>query len=150
MKKIVTLLMVIIFSFGGAFAKESASKSVIYTDKAPKPIGTYSQAIKIDNTVYISGQIPMDPKTGELVSGEFKTQAKQAMMNLSEIAKAAGGTLDDIVKVTVYLSDLSNFSIFNQVMAEYFQKPYPARVVVEVKALPKQAAVEIEAVMRVR
>lgn len=126
------------------------SKQELYTKSAPAPIGPYSQAIKIGNTIYISGQIPMDTKTDELVSGDFKTQAKQALTNLSEITKAAGGNLDDIVKVTVYMTDLSNFAIFNQVMTEYFHKPYPARVVIEVKGLPKAAPLEIEAIMKTK
>jgi reactive intermediate/imine deaminase len=127
----------------------SLDKSVVYTNRAPAPIGPYSQAIKIDNIVYISGQIPIDPKTGELVSGDFGKQSKQVIQNLSEVAKAAGGNLDDFVKVTVYVTDLANFAVFNQVMANYFNKPYPARVVIEVKSLPKQATIEIEALMKV-
>ena len=122
-------------------------KKSIYTENAPAPIGTYSQAIQLGNTVYISGQIPVDPKTGELVQGTFSEQLKQAFSNISEISKAAGGNLDNILKLTIYLKDLNNFTTVNEVMNEYFHQPYPARAVIEIKALPKNAAVEIEAVM---
>lgn len=122
-------------------------KKSIQTPNAPAPIGTYSQAIQLGNTIYISGQIPIDPKTGELVQGRFNDQLRQAFLNVIEIAKAAGGTSDDILKLTIYLQDLSNFSEINQVMSDYFREPYPARAVIEIKALPKNATVEIEAVM---
>ena len=124
-----------------------AHKHAIYTKNAPAPIGAYSQAMKMGNTTYISGQIPIDNKTGELVKGDFSDQFRQAIINLSEITKASGGSLNDIVKVTVYVTDLANFAVLNKVMKEYFHEPYPARVVVEIKGLPKHAAVEIEAVM---
>jgi len=125
-----------------------AAKENIYTKTAPQPIGIYSQAIKTGNTIYISGQIPIDPKTGNIIEGNFKDQVRQALKNVKEIAKAAGGNLDDIVKVSVYLTDLNNFSVVNEVMLESFNIPYPARAVIEIKALPKSATVEIEAVMR--
>lgn len=125
----------------------SVDKHAIFTKAAPAPIGAYSQAIKMGDITYISGQIPIDNKTGELVKGDFSSQFRQAIINLSEITKASGGSLSDIVKVTVYVTDLTNFAIVNKVMTEYFHEPYPARVVVEIKALPKHAAVEIEAVM---
>jgi 2-iminobutanoate/2-iminopropanoate deaminase len=153
MKRLLILLVFTVFSPILLFATGSNSqlhKQAIYTKNAPAPIGPFSQAIRIDNTIYISGQIPIDIKTGELVSGAFNKQARQAITNLFEITKASGGTLDDIVKVTVYITDLANFAVFNQVMAEYFHKPYPARVVIEVKGLPKQAAVEIEAIMKMK
>jgi 2-iminobutanoate/2-iminopropanoate deaminase len=127
-----------------------ASAQAIYTKNAPAPIGPYSQAVQVDNVVYFSGQIPIDPKTGELVSEDFDKQARQVLINLSEVAKAAGGTLNDIVKITVYVTDLSNFAILNKMMEEYFHKPYPARVTIEVKGLPKKALVEIEAIMKVK
>jgi reactive intermediate/imine deaminase len=128
-------------------ANANSLKKSIYTATAPAPIGTYSQGIQLGNTVYISGQIPIDPKTGELVQGSFKDQVKQAFANLSEITKAAGGTVDDVLKLTIYLTDLNNFGAVNEVMNELFQEPYPARAVIEIKALPKNAPVEIEAVM---
>ncbi len=143
MKNLLPLLLLV--SCNAAFA----AKEVIYTQNAPEPIGIYSQAIKTGNTVYISGQIPIDPKTGKMIEGDFKDQVRQAIANISEIAKAAGGNVDDIVKLTVYLADLSNFAAVNDVMLESFHKPYPARAAIEIKALPKNAAVEIEAVMQI-
>jgi len=140
-----TLLLSLLLLSGTSFA----AKESIYTKNAPEPIGIYSQAIKAGNTVYISGQIPLDPKTGNIVSGSFKEQARQAVANLNAVAKAAGGSLDNILKVTVYLTNLNNFSAVNDVMAETFHKPYPARAAIEIKALPKNAAIEIEAVMQV-
>jgi reactive intermediate/imine deaminase len=125
-----------------------AAKESIYTKKAPDPIGTYSQAIKIGNTIYISGQIPIDPKTGKIVEGSFDAQVKQSLSNVNEIAKAAGGNIDNIVKVSVYLSDINNFALLNKAMKALFHLPYPARSVVEIKSLPKNAMVEIEAVMQ--
>jgi 2-iminobutanoate/2-iminopropanoate deaminase len=136
-------LLILLISNSAFAAKES-----IYTKTAPDPIGIYSQAIKIGNTVYISGQIPIDPKTGELVPGNFNEQVKQSLLNVNEIAKAAGGNIDNIVKVNVYLLDLNNFALLNEAMEAVFHLPYAARSVVEVKALPKNAMVEIEAVMR--
>ncbi|WP_133134870.1 RidA family protein [Legionella nautarum] len=122
-------------------------KESIDTKNAPAPIGTYSQAIKFGNSIYISGQIAVDPATGELVQGNFTNQIRQAFTNISEISKAAGGSIDDIVKLTIYLTELKNFAEVNEVMKEFFQQPYPARAVIEIKALPKNALVEIEAVM---
>jgi len=124
---------------------QPSSKHVVYTKNAPAPIVVYSQAIKVNKTVYISGQISIDPKTGELVKGDFNTQFKQAILNLNEVAKAAGGSLDNIVKVSVYLTDLNNFPTVNNIMKTYFHEPYPARAVIEIKKLPKNATVEIEA-----
>lgn len=125
-----------------------AAKIDIYTKNAPNPIGTYSQAIKVGNTVYISGQIPLDPKTGEIVKGGFTEQVKQSLSNVNEIAKAAGGNIDDIVKISVFLSDINNFQILNDEMKAMFHLPYAARSVVEVKSIPRNAMVEIEAVMQ--
>lgn len=125
----------------------AVDKHAIFTKAAPAPIGAYSQAIKLGDVTYLSGQIPLDNKTGELVKGDFSDQFKQAIINLSEITKASGGNLNDIVKVTVYVTDLANFAVINTVMKEYFHEPYPARVVIEVKGLPLHAAVEIEAIM---
>ncbi|MEE9344560.1 MAG: RidA family protein [Methylococcales bacterium] len=122
-------------------------KQVIQTDAAPKAIGAYSQAVKIDNTVYLSGQIPLDPQTMELIDGDIEQQICRVFDNLQAVAVAAHGSLEAIVKLNVYLTDLINFPIVNQVMAEYFSEPFPARAAVGVAALPKGAAVEIDAVM---
>lgn len=100
--------------------------------------------------LYISGQIPLDLKTGELVKGNIQKQVRQAIANLSEITKASGGNLDNIVKITIYVTDLGNFSVINEIMSEYFHKPYPARAVLEIKALPKHADIEIEAIMVIK
>jgi len=122
-------------------------KTTISTDLAPAAIGPYSQAVKAGDTVYISGQIPLNPVTMEIVEGGFDAQAARVLMNLQAIAKESGGGLADIVKLNVYVTDLSNFASLNQIMSEYFSKPYPARAAVEVSALPKGALVEIEAVL---
>jgi reactive intermediate/imine deaminase len=122
-------------------------KKIIHTDNAPDAIGTYSQAVVTDNLIFISGQIPLDPKSMEIVSGDFKDRTHRVFKNLKNIANAAGGNLDDAVKVTIFLTDLDNFVAVNEVMAEYFQKPYPARAAVGVSALPKGVDVEIEAIL---
>ncbi|MEE9425188.1 MAG: Rid family detoxifying hydrolase [Methylococcales bacterium] len=122
-------------------------KKVIQTDAAPQAIGTYSQAVKIENTVYLSGQIPLDPVTMELIDDDIEQQIRQVIDNLQAVVIAANGRLNDIVKLNVYLTDLVNFPIVNQVMADYFSEPYPARAALGVAALPKGAAVEIDAVM---
>jgi reactive intermediate/imine deaminase len=119
----------------------------IQTNKAPQAIGTYSQAIKIDHTVYLSGQIPLDPVKMTLIEGNIRSQIIQVFNNLRAVAKAAGGDLKDIVKLNVYLTDLSNFPVVNELMSEYFEEPYPARAAVGVAALPKNAEVEMDAVM---
>ena len=124
-----------------------SNKAVINTDKAPAAIGPYSQAIKAGNTVYLSGQIPLDPTTMELVSDDFEAQARQVFTNLKAVCDEAAGSLGEIVKLNLYLVDLDNFAIVNQVMEEFFDKPYPARAAVGVKALPKGAQFEAEAVM---
>ncbi len=124
-----------------------SNKAVINTDKAPAAIGPYSQAIKAGNTVYLSGQIPLDPQTMELVSDDFEAQARQVFSNMSAVCEEAAGSLKDIVKLNLYLVDLDNFAIVNQVMEEFFATPYPARAAVGVKALPKGSQVEAEAVM---
>jgi len=122
-------------------------KSVIDTDQAPRAIGTYSQAVGVGATLYLSGQIPLVPETMELVEGDIEVQVRRVFDNLRAVAAAAGGGLGDLVKVTVFLTDLSHFATVNQVMAEYFAAPYPARAVVGVAALPRGAAVEMDAVM---
>lgn len=122
-------------------------KEKIHTRFAPDAIGTYSQAIRTGDTVYFSGQIPLDPGTMTLVVGDIAAQAKQVFANMQEVARAAGGTLDHIVKLSIFLTDLTHFPIVNEVMAEFFNEPYPARSTVQVSALPRGAQIEIEAIM---
>jgi reactive intermediate/imine deaminase len=123
------------------------SRSIIATELAPAAIGPYSQAVRAGNTVYFSGQIPLDPATGALVDGDIAAQTRRVFDNLAAVAKAAGGSLTQIVRVGIYVTDLANFATVNAVMAEYFQTPYPARSTIEVSGLPKGAEVEIDAVM---
>lgn len=124
-----------------------SNKAVIHTSKAPEAIGPYSQAIKTNNTVYFSGQIPLDPETMELVGGDIQTRARRVFDNLAAVAEAAGGSLRDMVKINISLTDLSNFAAVNEVMTEYFSEPYPARACVGVAELPKGTDIEIEAIM---
>lgn len=124
-----------------------SNRSTISTPNAPAAIGTYSQAVKVGNTVYMSGQIPLVPATMELVTESFEAQAVQVFENLKAVANAAGGELNDIVKLTVLLSDMDFFPQVNEVMARYFDEPYPARAAFAVKALPKGADIEVEAVL---
>jgi 2-iminobutanoate/2-iminopropanoate deaminase len=149
MKKhlVATAGLIILAVSTGGLANPFISKKEISTPTAPAPIGVYSQAIEFNNMVYISGQIPIDPKTGDIVAGDFDAQVDQVLKNISEVAKAAGGNLDNIVKLNVYLTDLKNFNLVNEAMKKYFHAPYPARSAIEIKALPKNAVVEIEAVM---
>ena len=123
------------------------SKTVIHTDQAPAAIGAYSQAIRTGNTVYLSGQIPLVPETMQLVSENFEEQAHQVFKNLRAVCETAGGSLNDIVKLNAYLTDLSHFATFNAVMEQYFATPYPARAAVRVASLPRGALVEAEAVL---
>ncbi len=123
------------------------NKTIINTNKAPAAIGPYSQAVKVANTVYVSGQIPLVPETGEVISDDFTEQAKQVFANLSAVAQAANSSLSDAVKLTIYLTDLNYFPALNDIMAECMQEPYPARAAVQVAALPKGAQIEIEAVL---
>lgn len=123
-------------------------KKPINTDAAPAAIGSYSQAIRVDKTVYVSGQIPLDPATMEIVSDDFAQQAHQVFKNLSAIALAADASLNHAVKLTVYLADLTNFATLNTIMSDYFSQPYPARAAVEVAALPKGALIEIDAILQ--
>ncbi|NKN32191.1 RidA family protein [Marichromatium bheemlicum] len=123
------------------------NKRVISTDQAPQAIGTYSQAVRIGDTVYLSGQIPLIPETMALVDGDIEVQVRRVFDNLAAVARAANGTLADIVKLNVFLTDLGHFPVVNQVMSDYFAEPYPARAVVGVAALPKGAGVEMDAVM---
>jgi reactive intermediate/imine deaminase len=123
------------------------NKTPIRTDKAPAAIGTYSQAVRAGDTVYLSGQIPLVPGSTDLVAGDMKIQIARVFDNLAAVAEAAGGSLADVVKLNVYLTDLAHFPLVNEVMARYFREPYPARAAVGVAALPKGAAVEMDAVM---
>lgn len=123
------------------------SRSIISTDKAPAAIGPYSQAVRAGNTVYFSGQIPLDSATGSLIEGDIAAQTRRVFDNLTAVAEAAGGSLAKIVRVGIYVTDLANFATVNQVMAEYFQAPFPARSTIEVSGLPKAAQVEVDAVM---
>ncbi|MDH5190955.1 MAG: RidA family protein [Gammaproteobacteria bacterium] len=122
-------------------------KEIISTDKAPKAIGTYSQAVKCGQTVYLSGQIPLVPETMEMVGGDISVQIKRVFDNLSAVCSASGGSLADIVKLNVFLTDLSNFPVVNEIMSQYFSEPYPARAAIGVASLPKDAGVEMDAVM---
>jgi reactive intermediate/imine deaminase len=123
------------------------AKSIIKTDNAPQAIGTYSQAVKVDNTVYISGQIPLDPATMEIVEGGVDAQITRVFDNLKAVAQESGGSLKDVVKLNIFLTDLGCFPTVNEIMARYFDEPYPARAAVEVSALPKGVAVEMDAVL---
>lgn len=122
-------------------------KTIISTDQAPAAIGTYSQAVRHGNTVYVSGQIPIDPATGEIVSEDFEAQARQVFKNLAAIAEASGGSLADALKLGIFLTDLGQFATVNKVMAEFVPEPFPARAAVEVSALPKGVQVEADAVL---
>ena len=123
------------------------SRTVIASDHAPKAIGPYSQAVQVGNTIYTSGQIPLDPATGELIAGDIDAQARRVFDNLRAVIEAAGASFADVARVGIYLTDLSNFAAVNAVMAEYFQQPYPARSTIGVASLPRGAQVEIDAVM---
>ena len=122
-------------------------REIIHTDQAPAAIGAYSQGVKAGDTVYLAGQIPLDPATMQLVTGGMETQIRRVFDNLAAVARAAGGSLADTVKLNVFLTDLSHFALVNQVMAEYFREPYPARAAIGVAALPRGAWVEMDAVL---
>ena len=123
------------------------SRTIIHTPDAPAAIGTYSQAVRTGNTVYVSGQIPLDPKSGQLISGDIDAEIRRVFDNLKAIATAAGGSLDHVVKLTVFLTDLTHFPRVNEIMATYFAQPYPARAAVGIAALPKGARVEMECIL---
>ncbi len=123
------------------------AKTIIQTDNAPQAIGTYSQAVKVDNTVYISGQIPLDPASMEVVPGGIEAEITRVFDNLKAVAEASGGSLADVVKLNIFLTDLGNFPTVNEIMATYFQQPYPARAAIGVAALPKGVGVEMDAVL---
>lgn len=124
-----------------------ANKQIIHTDNAPSAIGAYSQAVRAGNTVYISGQIPLDPKTMQVVEGGFEAEARQVFDNLKAVVHAADGDLSDVVRATIYMLDLANFAQVNEIMSEYFDTPYPARAAVGVAQLPKGVAIEIDAIL---
>lgn len=123
------------------------AKQIIQTDQAPKAIGTYSQAVKVGDTVYLSGQIPLDPATMTLVEGGMDVQIRRVFDNLKAVAEAAGGSLRDVVKLNVFLTDLAHFPLVNEIMAGYFAEPYPARAAIGVASLPRGAGVEMDAIM---
>ncbi len=123
------------------------NRAIINTENAPEAIGTYSQAVKVNGTVYLSGQIPLDPQTMILVDDSFEASTHQVFKNLQAVAEASGGTLADIVKLNIYMTDLDNFAKVNEIMAQYFKQPYPARAAVGVKALPKGAQIEADGIM---
>lgn len=123
------------------------TKEIISTENAPQAIGPYSQAVKAGNLIFISGQVPLNPKTGDLVTESIEDQARQVLDNVKSICESAGQSLDDIVKISIFLTDLNNFAVVNDVMKEYFSEPYPARATVEVSGLPLGVNVEIEAIV---
>ncbi|MFD0739195.1 RidA family protein [Lysobacter koreensis] len=123
------------------------SRQIVHTDQAPAAIGPYSQAVRAGDTVYLSGQIPLDPATGLLVEGDIATQARRAFDNLQAVCKAAGGSLEQVVRLGLYLTDLDNFAAVNAVMAEYFSAPYPARSTVEVSGLPRGCVFEVDGIL---
>ncbi len=123
------------------------NRAIIHTENAPAAIGTYSQAVKVNNTVYLSGQIPLDPATMNMVDGGFEAEVEQVFKNLTAVCEASGGSLQSIVKLNIFLTDLGNFAAVNEAMGRYFQQPYPARAAIGVKELPKGAQVEMDGIM---
>jgi reactive intermediate/imine deaminase len=123
------------------------NKAIIHTDQAPEAIGPYSQAVKVNGTVYLSGQIPLIPETMEMLEGDFAAEADQVFKNLAAVCEAAGGSLQDVVKLNIYLTDLSKFAVVNQVMEQHFDEPFPARAAIGVSQLPKGAQVEADGIM---
>ena len=148
-KKLLLILCTISFTPNNLYSEESKKmpKEIITTDNAPQAIGPYSQAVKTGNLIFISGQIPLDPKTGDIVDGSIEDQANQVLDNIKSICEAAGHGLEDIVKITIFLTDLGNFATVNEVMKNYFKEPYPARATVEISGLPLGVSVEIEAIV---
>ena len=123
------------------------NKAIIHTDNAPAAIGTYVQAVKVNNTVYLSGQIPLDPQSMTLVDGDISAQINQVFKNLNAVCEASGGDLSNIVKLNIFLTELSHFPVVNEVMGQYFQEPYPARAAIGVRELPKGAQVEMDGIL---
>ena len=148
-KKLLLILCTISFIPNNLYSEESKKmpKEIISTDNAPQAIGPYSQAVKTGNLIFISGQIPLDPKTGDIVDGSIEDQANQVLDNIKSICEAAGHGLEDIVKITIFLTDLGNFATVNEVMKNYFKEPYPERATVEISGLPLGVSVEIEAIV---
>jgi reactive intermediate/imine deaminase len=148
-KKLLLILCTISFIPNNLYSEESKKmpKEIISTDNAPQAIGPYSQAVKTGNLIFISGQIPLDPKTGDIVDGSIEDQANQVLDNIKSICEASGHGLEDIVKITIFLTDLGNFATVNEVMKNYFKEPYPARATVEISGLPLGVNVEIEAIV---
>ncbi len=148
-KKLLLILCTISFIPNNLYSEElkKMPKEIISTDNAPQAIGPYSQAVKTGNLIFISGQIPLDPKTGDIVDGSIEDQANQVLDNIKSICEAAGHGLEDIVKITIFLTDLGNFATVNEVMKNYFKEPYPARATVEISGLPLGVNVEIEAIV---
>ena len=148
-KKLLLILCTISVIPNNLYSEESKKmpKEIISTDNAPQAIGPYSQAVKTGNLIFISGQIPLDPKTGDIVDGTIEDQANQVLENIKSICEAAGHGLEDIVKITIFLTDLGNFATVNEVMKKYFKEPYPARATVEISGLPLGVEVEIEAIV---
>ena len=148
-KKLLLILCTISVIPNNLYSEESKkmSKEIISTDNAPQAIGPYSQAVKTGNLIFISGQIPLDAKTGDIVDGTIEDQANQVLENIKSICEAAGHGLEDIVKITIFLTDLGNFATVNEVMKKYFKEPYPARATVEISGLPLGVEVEIEAIV---
>ena len=140
-------IMLLILSFTFSYTETTMSKKIIFTEDAPKALGPYSQGVVAGNTLYISGQIPLNPKTEALVSGTISEQAEQVISNLESICSAANASLADIVKLNIYLTDLSNFAEVNQVMQNKFSEPYPARATVQVVALPLNVDIEMDAIV---
>lgn len=126
---------------------ENIMKTIISTNDAPSAIGTYSQAVKVGNTVYLSGQIPLDPATMTVIEGDFEAQAHQVFKNLQAVCVAAGGEINDMVKVNIFMTNLSNFAVVNEIMAQYFEQPYPARAAIGVSQLPKAVDIEIDGIL---
>lgn len=124
-------------------------KTIVNTNDAPSAIGTYSQAVKVTNTVYLSGQIPLIPDTMEVIEGGFAEQAQQVFKNLVAVCEAAGGSINDMVKVNIFMTDLANFATVNEIMSQYFSEPYPARAAIQVSALPKGVDIEIDGIMEI-
>ena len=148
-KKILPILCTILVLNINLQSEESKimAKEIISTKNAPQAIGPYSQAVKTGNLIFISGQIPLDPKTGDVVEGSIEDQANQVLENIKSICEAAGHGLEDIIKITIFLTDLGNFAVVNEVMKKYFSEPYPARATIEVSGLPLGVNVEIEAIV---
>ncbi len=148
MMKTISLLFVLALSLCNVVSLR-AEKVVVHSDAAPQPIGTYSQAIKVGKTVYLSGQIGIDPQTSQLAGADMETQLNQVFKNLQAVAQASGASLDDMTKVTIFTTDLSQFAFVNQVMTTYFHEPYPARSTIQVVALPKGALIEVEGIIKI-